>query len=98
MVPSGDKHPQPKPLQPVSAASALIGRIIAEMESDDGWVTLSAVGSQLANLASDFDHRTYGFGKLSELVRGTNAYEFQHPEGGTMKIRVKPRRANLKSV
>ena len=60
------------------------------MESEDGWVPLGAVGNQLANLASDFDPRTFGFRKLSDLIRKTNAFEIEHPEGGTMRIRIKP--------
>ena len=77
------------PLQPPSAAAAVIKRVIAQMESEDGWVALGAVGNQLANLASDFDPRTFGFRKLSDLVRKTNEFEIDHPEGGTMRIRVK---------
>ncbi|WP_352965435.1 OST-HTH/LOTUS domain-containing protein [Mesorhizobium sp. M1312] len=60
------------------------------MGTEDGWVPLGIVGNQLANLASDFDPRTFGFRKLSDLVRKTNAFEIDHPEGGAMRIRVKP--------
>ena len=88
---SDAKRPQPKPRQPLSEATALIDRVMDKMESDGDWVTLSGVGSHLSNLAPDFDARTYGFGKLSDLVRATNAYEIAHPEGGTMKIRTKPK-------
>jgi len=77
-------------LQPPSAATPIIRKIIAQMESEDGWVSLGAVGTQLANLASDFDPRTYGFRKLSDLVRKTNAFEIDHPEGGSLRIREKP--------
>ena len=62
---------------------------IAQMESEDGWVPLGAVGTQLANLASDFDPRTFGFRKLSDLVRKTNAFDIEHPEGGSMRIRTR---------
>ncbi|WP_192257867.1 NYN domain-containing protein [Mesorhizobium silamurunense] len=79
-----------KSLQPPSAATPIITRVIAQMESEDGWVPLGAVGNQLANLASDFDPRTFGFRKLSDLVRKTNAFDIDHPEGGTMRIRIKP--------
>jgi uncharacterized LabA/DUF88 family protein len=79
-----------KSLQPPSAATPIIRKIIAQMESEDGWVPLGAVGNQLANLASDFDPRTYGFRKLSDLVRKTNAFEIEHPKGGTLRIREKP--------
>jgi uncharacterized LabA/DUF88 family protein len=78
------------PLQPPSKAAAIIKRVIAQMESEDGWVALGVVGNQLANLASDFDPRTFGFRKLSDLVRKTNEFEIDHPEGRTMRIRVKP--------
>jgi uncharacterized LabA/DUF88 family protein len=79
-----------KPLQPPGAATPIIRKVIAQMESEDGWVPLGAVGNQLANLASDFDPRTFGFRKLSDLIRKTNAFEIEHPEGGRMRIRIKP--------
>jgi uncharacterized LabA/DUF88 family protein len=79
-----------KPLQPTSAATPVIKKVIAQMESEDGWVPLGAVGNQLANLVSDFDPRNFGFRKLSDLVRKTNAFEIEHPEGGALRIRVKP--------
>lgn len=82
--------PSAKPLQPSSAAVPIIRRVIAQMESEDGWVPLGAVGTQLANMASDFDPRTFGFRKLSDLVRKTGAFEIDHPEGGTLRIRIKP--------
>ncbi|MGE4221022.1 MAG: OST-HTH/LOTUS domain-containing protein, partial [Alphaproteobacteria bacterium] len=47
------------------------------------------VGTQLQNLASDFDSRTFGFRKLSDLVRKTNAFEIDHPEGGSLRIRLR---------
>ena len=78
-----------KPLQPPSAAVPIIDKIITEMESDDGWVPLGEVGKQLANLASDFDPRNFGFRKLSDLVRKTDAFEVEHPKGRAMRIRAK---------
>lgn len=81
-----------QPLQPPSAAVPIIRKVIAQMESEDGWVPLGGVGTQLANLASDFDPRNFGFRKLSDLVRKTNAFELEHPEGGTLRIRVNPGR------
>lgn len=79
----------PKSLQPPSAAAPIIKRIIAQIESEDGWVPLGAVGTQLANLASDFDPRTYGFRKLSDLVRKTNTFEIEQAQGGHLRIRIK---------
>lgn len=78
-----------KPLQPVSRATPIISKVLDQMETEDGWVPLGAVGTQLANLASDFDPRTFGFRKLSDLVRKTSAFEIDHPDGGMLKIRQK---------
>jgi uncharacterized LabA/DUF88 family protein len=87
---SQDTTSAAKPLKSPNAATPIIKKIIAQMESEDGWVPLGAVGTQLANLASDFDPRTFGFRKLSDLVRKTNDFEIAHPKGGNMRIRVKP--------
>ncbi|UPK01217.1 NYN domain-containing protein [Bradyrhizobium sp. 170] len=78
-----------KPLQPPDAATSIIKKVITQMESEDGWVSLGEVGRRLANLASDFDQRTYGFRNLSDLVRKTNAFEIDQPKGGSIRIRLK---------
>ncbi len=79
-----------KPLQPPSAATPIIRRVLDQMETEDGWAALGAVGKQLANLSSDFDPRNFGFSKLSELVRKTGAFEIDHPEGRAIRIRKTP--------
>jgi len=79
-----------KPLQSLAHAKRILTKVISEMESDDGWVTLRHVGSQLANLASDFDPRTYGFVKLSDLVRKIDTLEFAQAETGHLRVRIKP--------
>lgn len=78
-----------KPLQPPSAATPIIRRVLDQMETEDGWATLGEVGTHLANLSSDFDPRNFGFRKLSDLVRKTNAFEIEHPEGRSIRIREK---------
>ncbi len=78
-----------KALQQPSAAISILNKAIAQMESEDGWVGLGVVGQRLANIASDFDPRTYGYRKLSDLVRNTGAYEIDQPEGRAIRIRAK---------
>lgn len=80
-----------KPLQPASAAVPLIKKVLAQEETEDGWVNLSTVGKQLLNLAPDFDPRTFGFRKLSDLIRKTNQFEVQQAEGRPVSIRLKQR-------
>ncbi len=78
------------PRRPPSAAVPLIRRAIAQLDSDDGWVLLGAVGHQLANLTSDFDSSTYGCGQLIELVRSTGAFEVEtSPNSARVRICLK---------
>lgn len=88
-TPSSDSSKE-SALQRPAAATPIITRIISQMETDDGWVPLGAVGTQLANLASDFDPRNYGSRKLSDLVIKTGAFEVEQQEGKAMRIRAKP--------
>jgi len=76
-------------LERPTAAVPILKRAIAQMDAEDGWVDLGAVGRRLFNLAPDFDPRTYGYGKLSDLVRGTDAFDVDQSQGRGMRIRVK---------
>jgi hypothetical protein len=77
------------PLQPPGKAAKAIRRAMAQIETEDGWVSLSAVGQQLANLAPDFDPRTFGCGKLSDLVRKTNEFDIEQAQGKPLRIRIR---------
>jgi hypothetical protein len=83
----------PAAIQSASAAVPILDKAIAQMEAEDGWIGLGVLGRRLANIASDFDPRSYGFRKLSDLVRGTGAFEIDQREGGAMRIRAKQRPA-----
>src|SRR3954470_5057247 len=78
----------PGPLRPRSAAIPMLKKAISQIEGEDGWVPLGQVGSQLSNLFSDFDVRSYGHSKLSDLVRKTEAFDIEKGEGGP-RIRAK---------
>lgn len=86
---SGSQAAQ-KSLQSPSAAVPIISKVIDEMDSEDGWVPLGQLGNRLANLASDFDSRTFGFRRLSDLVKKAGAFEVDHPKEGSMRVRIKP--------
>ena len=61
---SADKAEQKAdPLKPMIRAA------ITATARDDGWATLSSVGSMLVKNSPSFDPRNYGCQKLSELVR-----------------------------
>jgi hypothetical protein len=89
----GNAAPKPKALRPPSAAVPVLNKVIAQMDSEDGWVSLSLVGRHISNLVSDFDVRTFGFSKLSDLVRKTGAFDVEKADGGQLRIKSRPHKA-----
>jgi uncharacterized LabA/DUF88 family protein len=86
-----------KSLEPASAAVPLLTRVIAQLSDDDGWVGLRGVGNRLANLAPDFDPRTYGAAKLGDLVAKTGAFEIKRQASGDVLLRPKASASASKS-
>jgi hypothetical protein len=79
-----------KPLEPLGNAERILKKIISDLDTDGGGVPLGQIGTQLANLASDFDPRTYGFKKLSDVVRHIDAFELKS-EGGHLRVHMRSR-------
>nr|WP_321254840.1 NYN domain-containing protein [uncultured Ruegeria sp.] len=69
-------------------AYQLIRNIVLKTNEADGWASLSSVGSQLGKMYPDFDSRTYGHKRLSDLVRAVDRFEEGVINGG-FKIRCK---------
>lgn len=80
----------PKSLKPPSDAIPILMKVMPQIESEDGWVMLGPVGQHVSNLFSDFDTRTYGCSKLSDLVRKTGAFDVEKNASGPIRIRPKP--------
>jgi hypothetical protein len=71
----GDK---PAPKRPKTAPDAAIPLIIKAMEKiapDDEWVALGQLGQYITAETPDFDTRTYGKRKLSDLIEGLKRFE-----------------------
>ena len=79
--------PKPKPM--------LLNALTAIMR-EDGWTTLSALGSQITRSNPSFGARNYGVSKLGELIRQQAAYlevkEVKSGEGDSMQIHLHVRR------
>ena len=75
-------------MKPPTAAAPLIRTAISQLDDEGGWVPLGRVGQRLAALASDFDPRTYGQGKLSDLVENAGGFESRRTDTGHLQIRV----------
>ena len=74
--------------RPPSEAARLIASVIADMDEDgDGWVNAGGIANRLRNAYPDFDQRSYGYAKLSDLIRGTGRFEVETGSGGAMKVR-----------
>ena len=79
-------------LRPMSEAVDLILKALEQLEEDaEGWFQLGTVGQRLNNLSSEFDTRTFGHGKLSDLVEGTGRFEIDR-SGQHVRMRPKPGR------
>ncbi|MCF4167739.1 NYN domain-containing protein [Zavarzinia compransoris] len=76
--------------QPAGHAADLLRKALSQEDDDEGWVSLSAIGKQLSNLAPDFDPRNFGFRKLSDLVRSLAAFEMGEGPDGNLRLRLKP--------
>jgi uncharacterized LabA/DUF88 family protein len=55
---------------------------------DDGWAALSHVGQILTKQHPDFDSRSYGYAKLSDLITATTLFELDHRGRGEGKAAV----------
>ena len=73
-----------------SDAARLIETVMADMDEDaDGWVAVGGIGSRLRNAYPDFDQRSYGHTKLSDLIRASGRFEVQST-GGQLRVRLRP--------
>jgi uncharacterized LabA/DUF88 family protein len=85
-----EEEKAPKPLEPPTAAIPLLQKALSQLESDEGWVNIRVLGQRVSSIATDFDPRTYGYRKLSDLVRQTGAFEVSQQGGGGMRVRLNP--------
>ncbi|WP_291382247.1 NYN domain-containing protein [Demequina sp.] len=75
----------------------LLSEAVETSADDDGWANLSSVGQNLSRLASDFDSRSWGFAKLTDLLKAHPGYDVQSRSPGDGKpkvsvVRSKPRK------
>lgn len=54
-------------------------------EDDDGWAPLGPVGAHISN-QGPFDHRTYGFSKLSDLFAAIDRFEVEKLQNGNRPV------------
>ncbi|WP_299416318.1 NYN domain-containing protein [uncultured Sulfitobacter sp.] len=69
-----------KSKQDLNQAYQLICNAISRCETEEEWVSLSAIGKNLRAMRPDFDPRTYGFAKLSGLVKAMPRLQFANKD------------------
>jgi uncharacterized protein (TIGR00288 family) len=83
---------------PRSFHSLLTRALNITATDDDGWAPVSAVGQHLNRVDPSFDARSYGFGRLTDLVREQHFVETRTvtSSGGSSQllVRLKGRRAS----
>jgi len=82
---AGSAAPAPAAAQHASAAqlkrdNALVSQLRHAVEAasdDDGWAPLGYVGTLITKQQPDFDSRSYGYSKLSDLMAATSLFELE---------------------
>ncbi|HVT68032.1 MAG TPA: NYN domain-containing protein [Trebonia sp.] len=68
-----------------SALLSLLRNAAEAASDDDGWAPLAAVGNIITNQRPDFDSRSYGYAKLSDLIKATTLFEIERRSPGDGK-------------
>ena len=63
----------------------LLRNAVEAASDDDGWAALASVGHIITNQQPDFDSRTYGYAKLSDLVTATTVFELDRRRSADSK-------------
>ena len=76
-----------KPARPAPAKAAqlkgdaalvsLLRNAVEAASDDDGWAPLAAVGNIITNQRPDFDSRSYGYAKLSDLITAMTLFDVE---------------------
>lgn len=88
--PQAEPQPAPEPRgakEPPAKAIPLIIQAMRAIDPDGEWYSLGQVGQYITQANPDFDTRTYGSSKLSDLVRKISRFEVKSGPGGQLLAR-----------
>jgi len=87
---AGRPPEQPAPVkEPPSKAIPLIRDAMKKIDPDQDDYSLGLLGQVITQLHPDFDPRTYGSAKLSDLIRKTGRFEVFQGQNNSLKVRDK---------
>ena len=79
------RRPAAAQLKRDSALVNLLRNAVEAASDDDGWAVLASVGQLITTQRPDFDSRTYGYAKLSDLVEATTLFTLERRSPGDGK-------------
>ena len=90
------KPDEAQPLKPRAAAALkqdtglvnLLRNAIDAASDEDGWAGLGGVGSIITKQRPNFDSRSYGYGKLSDLIAASTLFDVERRSQGTGRPKV----------
>ena len=96
LVTSSDNESE-NTLQPVKKTKAklrqdaallrLLRTAVEQAAGDDGWASMSLVGSYISNNNSSFSSINYGYKKISDLIKATELFKVELRNGKAMYIK-----------
>jgi uncharacterized LabA/DUF88 family protein len=91
-----ETKPGQEPVAELPKLKPMLLNALTATVREDGWTTLSALGSQITRSHPSFDPRNYGVAKLGELIRSQAAYlevkEVKSGEGDAVQTHLHVRR------
>ena len=77
----------PSGKQPPTAAIPVISNAMKAIGLEEEWYSLGQLGQFITQANPDFDTRTYGSAKLSDLLQKTGRFQLQRGEGNQWMVR-----------
>jgi uncharacterized LabA/DUF88 family protein len=81
---AGRKARSARDLQQDARLLALVRSAIDAASDEAGWAHLGTVGTIITKQAPDFDPRTYGFAKLSDLLKALELFQVERHENAVL--------------
>lgn len=72
---------------PPSKATPLVIKAMESIDAEGEWYSLGQLGQYITRANPDFDPRTYGSPKLSDLLEKTGRFEMKKSQGRNLEVR-----------
>lgn len=88
LMPELPQEPQVRPgKEPPAKAIPLIVAAMRAIDAEGEWYSLGQIGQFITQANPDFDTRTYGSSKLSDLIRKIARFEVKQGSGNHLQVR-----------